>query len=392
MSERDIRGLLERATVPDREAAEDRAWRVVRAALGDAPAFDPRPTATRRLLRPILVVCLLGGLLIAALTPPGEAVAEWISDVVKPARAPSLTSLPANGRLLVNSTQGPWIVQRDGSQRRLGRYAEAAWSPRGLFVVAARGNQLVALEPNGAVRWALSRKEPISHPAWSPDGFRIAYLSGSTLRVVAGDGTGDAAIGPAGRRAEPSWRPGTAHELAYADRAGHVTVAQTDGRRALWRTGPGAPPRQLLWTPDGLGLVVVSDSSIQIFDPAGRRANAIPLPSGAGAGAAALDPTGRALALVQSRPAASRSEVVVLGLGPGTQPRRLFAGSGRFDDLAWSPDGHWLLVTWPDADQWLFIRSTRVRKVQTVSNVTRQFDPGGRGRSPFPRVSGWCCP
>ncbi len=70
----------------------------------------------------------------------------------------------------------------------------------------------------------------------------------------------------------------------------------------------------------------------------------------------------------------------------------LFSGVGRFSDLAWSPDGRWLLVAWPDADQFLFIRTPGVRKIVAVSNIAREFDPGRPGRATFPEVIGWCCP
>jgi hypothetical protein len=70
----------------------------------------------------------------------------------------------------------------------------------------------------------------------------------------------------------------------------------------------------------------------------------------------------------------------------------VFVGAGSLTDLAWSPNGRWLLIGWPDADQWLFIRPERPRRVIAVSNVARQFSPGApAGRGPFPRVSGWCC-
>src|ERR671934_220788 len=46
--------------------------------------------------------------------------------------APTLFRLPAPGRLLVESSEGPWVVQPDGSKRLLGRFLDASWSPHGL--------------------------------------------------------------------------------------------------------------------------------------------------------------------------------------------------------------------------------------------------------------------
>ena len=60
-------------------------------------------------------------------------------------------------------------------------------------------------------------------------------------------------------------------------------------------------------------------------------------------------------------------------------------------DVAWSPGARWLLLGWQSADQWLFLRSTAVEKVKAVSSLAQQFDPGGTGAGPFPRIEGWCC-
>lgn len=78
-------------------------------------------------------------------------------------------------------------------------------------------------------------------------------------------------------------------------------------------------------------------------------------------------------------------------LGGRGRVRELFPGRGRFSDLQWSPDGRWLLVAWRDADQWLFVSSARVGELRAVSDIGRQFDPGGAGVASFPGVSGWCC-
>jgi hypothetical protein len=61
----------------------------------------------------------------------------------------------------------------------------------------------------------------------------------------------------------------------------------------------------------------------------------------------------------------------------------LFSGTGVFRQLAPSPDGRWVLVTWPMANQWVFVR-TRRRKIVAVARITQQF-----GRPA--RVEDWCC-
>ncbi len=64
--------------------------------------------------------------------------------------------------------------------------------------------------------------------------------------------------------------------------------------------------------------------------------------------------------------------------------RTLFRGTGTFRQIAFSPNGRWLLVTWPTANQWVFVRNGRPRKIVGASRISAQF--GG-----FPRVEGWCC-
>jgi hypothetical protein len=64
--------------------------------------------------------------------------------------------------------------------------------------------------------------------------------------------------------------------------------------------------------------------------------------------------------------------------------RVAFRGTGTFDQAIRSPDGRWLLVTWPTADQWVFVRPGTPRRIVGASRISVQF--GG-----FPRVQGWCC-
>src|ERR671939_1675635 len=147
--------------------------------------------------------------------------------------APELFALPSGGRLLVNSPHGPWIVQANGSRRRLGAYREASWSPHGKYVVVVRSNEVVAVSPRGDVHWTLPRPR-VRFARWggSRVDTRIAYLSGSRLHMVAGDGTGDVdACGePTAARVAPAWRPtGPEHVLASATATGRVTVLDTDG-------------------------------------------------------------------------------------------------------------------------------------------------------------------
>ena len=75
-------------------------------------------------------------------------------------------------------------------------------------------------------------------------------------------------------------------------------------------------------------------------------------------------------------PAPERAEAV----------RRLLGASVRLGEPVLSPDGRWLAVGWPDADQLLFVRTSGRQEIRAVSNVSSQF----RSRS-FPTIDGWCC-
>jgi hypothetical protein len=59
--------------------------------------------------------------------------------------------------------------------------------------------------------------------------------------------------------------------------------------------------------------------------------------------------------------------------------------------VTWSPNGRWLLVSWPAADQWVFVAvAGGAPRIAAISRIKRQFTP----RSPlsaFPTVDGWCC-
>ena len=142
----------------------------------------------------------------------------------------------------------------------------------------ARADGLVALEPNGDVRWTLARPD-VRFPRWGGGrtDTRIAYLSGSTLRIVAGDGTGDRAVGPAAPVAS-AWREAAvagALVLAYADSHGRVRVFAPATGRTLFRTAPGPVPALLAWSDDGSRLLVLDARRLRLYDAHGRLVAAI---------------------------------------------------------------------------------------------------------------------
>jgi hypothetical protein len=397
MTELQLRERLREAFVPEEREAEERGWRVVHSAFEARHPVHVRPRLNR------LAIALAVGILVAAiaLSPAGAKVADLVRDVVEPGQEnarPALTSLPASGRLLVTSPQGPWIVDQDGSQRLLGAYGDAAWSPSGLFAAVTRGHQLTAVDPVGTVRWSLAARRPVSNPAWSPSGGVVAYMSGSSLRVVAGDGTDDRPLADRVARVAPAWRPLSepvpagqvaigpkTNLLAYVDRRGRVTLRDVGAGRALWHTHRyAAPIRGLEWSADRRRLLVRTGSFVDFLDARGRAFSRVTWPTLG----ASMSPDNKRTAFIR-RAKHGRSEVVITGRYGSGPPRRVLTRSGRITDPTWSPNGEWLLVARRGADQWLFIRPSRPIRVEAVANISRQFAPGAAGQPPFPGISGW---
>jgi dipeptidyl aminopeptidase/acylaminoacyl peptidase len=434
---RRLRDELRAARPPRAEDAERRAWTLVRAAHAERGTVR-RPTTARRLAVAALAAVVAA---VLVLSPAGAKVGDWIDDVVSPApdATPStLGSLPAEGRLLVVSPGGPWVVHDDGRRRRLGHFRDATWSPGGLFVAAARGRELVALEPDGDERWALPTPGPVSTPRWSPDGYRIAYRSGRDLWIAIGDNTGRKRLARGVGPAAPAWKPGArspGQVVAFPSRR-RIRIVEENTPRLLGTTPPGPAPRELWWIADGSRLVAVSTGEIRVHDARGRLLRRMQLERGLRVTGSALDPAGRRLAVAAEETARGASEVLIYRIAPvpasgkdgarGRSPRgsagghadrdaggpsdraralrprgrnstpdRLYAGPGAIEGLTWSIDGRLLVVGLPDADQWLLVGpGAKAPLKEVVSGIRRKFAGGSRAATrvtaPFPRPAGWC--
>jgi hypothetical protein len=352
---------IDRFRAPDEHGAEERGWRVVSAGYAGRTPSRHRGVP----LRPLLALVVVAALAAIAFTQAGHAVLTTVRKAIGVERAqPALYSLPSGGRILA----GGWLIDADGSARRLGDYVETSWSPFGRFVVATRENELLALDQTGSVRWTLARPN-VRFPRWagSHTDTRIAYLSGSRLHVVAGDGTGDRQVGPAAAApVAPAWRSGSPLALAYADALGHVWAFEPATGRVLFRTAAGPRPTKVAWSTDGKRLLVLRPSRLDVFTARGRRLSSTQTRF---VDAAFLPRTHRLVAL--------GSHTVSL-----LAPRRvLFRTTGRLARLVPSPDGRRVLVTWPGADQWLFV-PTRGGRLRAVANIRRQL--GGAAA-----VGGW---
>jgi hypothetical protein len=85
---------------------------------------------------------------------------------------------------------------------------------------------------------------------------------------------------------------------------------------------------------------------------------------------------------------AGQSRLTLAHVDGSGATRVLFAGPGRFGDFTWSPDGGWLLLDWPTANQWLFLHGSRVR---AVANIERQFPRPDRAGPGLGLNGRWCC-
>jgi WD40-like Beta Propeller Repeat len=351
--------------VPGEEEAEQRSWEIVRTAYEERTPARPVHRARR------LALALGGGLaaLAIVLSPAGAKVGDLVSDVVgigEEDAKPALRSLPAAGELLVESEQGPWIVREDGSKRLLGDYGEASWSqPRGLYVAATDGRTLLAVEPDGTARWTITAPGSVHDPRWAPSGVRVAYRSAGDLWVVNGDGSDPrriarnvAPVPPAWRALDPKSKLGGAsgNVLTYVTSDKEIHTVDVDTSAAV-----SSIPRDLeiLGTP----------------------------PEG-GTGKRATSPDRSRLATLEH--VGRRDELVLSSAEDGRAV--VFSARGMLTGPTWSPDGRWLLVGWPAADQWLFIDADRPRHVIAFDSISEQFDPGGAGAGAFPHVSGWILP
>lgn len=363
-----MRHELERIGIPGEHEARARAWSVVVRAFNAREPVRPRSSWSRVAAIALAVAAIAA----ASLSSPGRAVLDEVREVVGVERAqPALFSLPAPGRVLVASDSGLWAVQRDGSRRLLGPYREGSWSPFGRFVVAARENELAALEPDGEVRWTLARPG-VRFPRWvgTETDTRIAYQGRNVPRVVAGDGSGDSPVCAVSARAlAPAWRPRAGFVLALVAPSGTPYVVDLDGCVTRWTGTAVARPRGVEWSGDGTRLLVVGASAIRILD--GRTGRLVASTLGTDA---AWRPGSRTLARIFQRAGASR---VLVGR------KVVFSATGRLVEPTWTPDGRWLVVGWPTADQWVFVRADG-KRIRAVSNVSEQF----RSNS-FPRIEGW---
>jgi hypothetical protein len=377
-----VKQALARLQAPDERAAQARTWEVVSHAYRERPPAIRRRSRRRLAFAPVLIA------LVAALTltPAGATVSRLLRHALGvPHAARALHPLPAPGTLLVSGPNGTWTVSADSSRRRLGSWPQASWSPHGLYIAVAGGGTLAAIDPRGVTQWALARRA-VSDPRWyPPTGFRVAYRSGSTLRVVAGDGTDDHLLAGDVAPVAPAWRPDHPYQLAYVQRR-RVVLRDADSRQVIW-IRPAGSVRKLGWSADGSRLLILGRGSARVLTPTGKTVATITSTPAAPVLDGSLSPDGRQLALVRG---GAGQGVLLAQLNSPRPPLRGVLSGPAIQQVDWSPNSRWLLVSWPAADQWVFVAVHGAPRIAAVSGIARQFTTRSAGRG-FPRLDGWCC-
>jgi hypothetical protein len=160
--------------------------------------------------------------------------------------------------------------------------------------------------------------------------------------------------------------------VAYATR-GKAVVYDVDAGRVLLRV-PASAATKLAWSDDG--LLLVFGPGVRVFNAHGRLVYETSPSELTRYADAAFVPGSHRLLIIDVH--GSQSDVFTWLNG-----KVVFRGSGVFRQLAFSPGGRWLVISWPTANQWVFVRS-HPRRIVGAARISSQF--GG-----FPRLDGWCC-
>ncbi len=295
--------------------------------------------------------------------------------------APALFSLPAPGGCSSRPAAARGSRSADGSKRLLGRLPRGVWSPFGRFVARrarerarrARAGRRRALDARAAGR---VRSAPGAGPRRTR-GSHTARGDGCGSSPATAPATGCSRAAPRTSRRPGARAPGTSS--TYATRGGEVVTVDTGTGRVLWRRRAAGPVAALEWSSDGGGCSCRAATFADVLTRDGRPFTGFVPEEG-------RDPRRRVPAGGPRRRVRPRDPWADAGRCVDGEPGGLvFSGPGRIDELAWSPDGRWLLLGWRAADQWLFVRpgarpSRRPRTSRASSAPTT-----------FPTLAGWCC-
>lgn len=404
-----LRSGLRRIHPPDEADALERAI-----VLSSAEHAEARRSGGRRIPvgRSLAALVATASVVVLALTPAGAQVRHWVGDAVdgldEAGVRPALTHVPAGGSLLVSSGSERFSVGEDGSTHLLGTFDDVAWSPHGVFVAAARDRELLAIEPDGDLRWRIDAPGPVEDPTWAPGCCRVGYRSAGGLWVVNGDGTDPHELVDRVAAVAPAWKPATydietqtsQNVLAYVDDHDRLVTIDADTAATSATARLAAEPISIAWL-DRERILVVEPGGLEIVDARAGTATSLPvqLRGRSLIKSAAVALGGRSIALLTESggPAEGsrlRSTLQLWKLGPEgevEEARTLFTGLGSYDGPLFAPDGSRIELGWRQADQWRFISPEPGVEPIAVGGITREFDPGSRVGAELPRIDGWCC-
>jgi len=209
---------------------------------------------------------------------------------------------------------------------------------------------------------------------------------------VAGDGTGNRELRTSVGSATPAWQPhtGSAYRIVVTDRAGGIRLLDADSGAQLWRIRSATAVRTLSWTPDGAHLLAVSERGVALYDSQGHLLASRALSAGQTVGATALAPAGNQVALVLHGAEGSSVEVLrATGEGLQQPAAVLFSTRSDLDGISWSPGADWLLASSASADQWIFLRTQRPSRLESISDISRQFALRGGQSDGASALGGW---
>ena len=287
-----------------------------------------------------------------------------------------------------------WAVVRAAFAERTPEPQRRSWKPLIAVALAVAGLAALLSPPGRAVldeiREAVGVEKADRALFSLPGGGRLLVTSDAGAWVVDADGSKRLL----GRYREASWSPfgrfvvaARTNELAALTPEGEVrwTLARPDVRFPRWG-GTRTDTR----------IAYLSDGTLRVVGGDGKRDRLV---DSEAAERAPLWRPGAAHVLVYERRDGS---IRVIDADTGRQLERKIPqsflresdlalahdllGAGDFAAPVRSPDGRWLAVGWPEADQIVFVRAEGGRQLRAVANVSAQF----RSRS-FPTIDGWCC-
>ena len=277
----------------------------------------------------------------------------------------------------------------DGSTRRLGPWQQASWSPHGLYVAVASGDQLAAVDPHGTIRWALGaagrQRSALVLAERLPGGVPVGEHAARRRRrrdrrSPAGHPCGARRPGVATRSGRRPVRARVRHRRAAAWSCATPTAAQI-----LWSTAPGARPQRadvVERRPAPARAVARMRRGSTAANGARPSTLALPRAGGERRGAVPRRPEARARARRQGGRRCRRRLVDVRDAPGARRPRR-----PRDQLVARRP----LAARELAGGEPVGVRSRHRRPARRGGVADRQQFSGGGAARGFPQLEGWCC-